>query len=221
MIRALLLGALVLALSACAGREATEATRPDIAEQQAQVESLENWTINGRLGAQIGHEAYQATLRWHQTGSDYSISLTGPLGQGAMQLRGNCEHVILDMAGEEPVRAEDPEAVVEAELGWRLPLRGLMWWVRGVPDPGLPVAEAEIDEAGRLIRFRQAGWLVEPDQYEPVQHDDLQLPHRLDIRREEDHDFRLVISSWELGSAPGDARQTGRPMPPEGESRDD
>ena len=75
----------------------------------------------------------------------------------------------------------DPEALVAEIWGWQLPVAALKYWIRGIPRPGHPVADAEF--AGvEVTRFRQSGWLVEPGAYRDV--DGLALPTRLRLEGE-------------------------------------
>lgn len=205
--RVILLLVAAAVLAGCAGRPLADDPERVVAAQRAEVADLDSWTLNARLGINLEHEAWQAGVRWRQAADDYELNLTGPLGQGAMQLRGDSEHVVMQVAGEAPVHADNPDALLEAELGWRLPLRALTWWVRGVPDPAAPVEGVMVDAAGHLVGFEQAGWLVEPDRYETVEAGAV-LPHRLEVTRGDDYRFRLVISSWSLPAAtPVGARQ--------------
>jgi outer membrane biogenesis lipoprotein LolB len=48
-------------------------------------------------------------------------------------------------------------------LGVRLPVNGLRYWVRGLPEPGSTPGQTDAD--GRLTRLEQNGWVIEYPAY--------------------------------------------------------
>ena len=84
------------------------------------------------------------------------------------------------------------EALVAEIWGWQLPVAALKYWIRGIPRPGHPVADAEFAGA-EVTRFRQSGWLVEPGAYRDV--DGLALPTRLRLEAE-GAILTLLINRW-------------------------
>jgi outer membrane lipoprotein LolB len=85
----------------------------------------------------------------------------------------------------------DPDALTEKLLGWRLPIAGLPYWVRGRALPSLP-AQQTTGAGGRLATLNQAGWNIEYQAY----HETLAVPARLSLRRDT-IDLRLVLDQWQ------------------------
>lgn len=102
-------------------------------------------------------------------------------------------------------RNASAEELLMRTTGFRLPLDGLDYWVRGLPAPGSE-AERELDVWGRLVRLRQLGWDIEFLEY--GEHAGLDLPAKLFARRlagvgsiarhDDSFEVRLVIERWAL-----------------------
>ncbi len=103
------------------------------------------------------------------------------------------------MAGQGRFEADSPEALVEAQLGWQLPVSHLLWWVRGLPAPDSR-SRLSLDSDSRLARLEQDGWQVNYLAY--AEHNGFTLPERI---RLEGHDLQitLVVKDWQ-------PRQLGR-----------
>ena len=141
---------LVLLLGGCAAVPVTTVTGRSMAE-------LTDWQFNGRISLTRGEEGWHAGLVWQEHAGRYQLDVAGPLGQGAFQLSGDAEGVLLVDARERRFTARDADALLEHVTGWVLPVSGLRYWVRGVPAPGSE-ARASRDAQGRLTRLEQDGW---------------------------------------------------------------
>lgn len=156
-----------------------------------QLAGVQNWQITGRIAIRTEDEGWHASLDWHQQAQGYLINLTGPLGQGSVQLEGDGRRVTL-RSGEEAVVDDDPERLLYHQLGWRVPVPALRYWVVGLPAPG--PAEQELNEQGLLARLRQADWSIEFRDYAPQ--DGLVLPGRIFVSNHKAQ-VRLVIDRFE------------------------
>ena len=176
----------------------TLATEQSWRVRQQALSALNVWSLSGRIAIQTPTEGWHAALSWEQRGESYAIQLSSPLGQGAMQLSGDPAHVTLRTAAGED-SAQDPETLLEKQLGWRLPVSGLRYWVLGLSDPGMPLEHQELDDQGRLIRIRQSGWDIEFRRYAPGGRVD--LPDKLFLNNSgaEPHlEVRMVVENWIL-----------------------
>jgi len=162
------------------------------------VEPIEGWVLQGKLGLRSEQESGSGTLWWQQSGRAYDIRLSGPLGRGATRIQGDPSGVTLEMAGRPSYQAESAEDLLEQQIGWRLPVEHLLWWVRGLPDPDRP-SRLQLDADSRAARIAQAGWTVEYSRYQQV--GNVQLPQRLQLAG---HDvlLTLVITDWQPGTQP-------------------
>jgi outer membrane lipoprotein LolB len=171
------------------------------AEWQAHLnwlESLNVWRTSGRVAVQVPDDGWSASLRWRQSDDDYRIHLSGPFGQGAVRIEGSASAVVLRTADGRERRAATPEKLIAAELNAEVPVSLLRFWILGrpAPAPAPEVEELQLDEAGRLLRLAQAGWLITYQEYEA--HDAGDLPKRLRIEHGQTA-ARFVLSSWRIG----------------------
>lgn len=188
--------ALVLALlTGCAVSPTTspEATKAWVARQSA-LQHLTQWNAAGRIGVVNGSEGWHAGFQWAQQGSDYRIDLIGPLGQGRVRVEGDEQAVRIQTADGQIQTAPNPDALLEQAVGARLPVNGLRYWIRGLPEPGTAPA-VQTDAEGRLIRLEQDGWIIEYLAYAYAAPLSLDLPERIMARRQE-LSVKLIIEEW-------------------------
>lgn len=165
--------------------------------RQEQLRQLDNWQLNGRISLVTADEAWQADLIWAQQQREFDIKLIAPLGQGTLALRGGPGGAELRSSeAPRPVRAADAEALLYQQTGWRMPVDGLRYWVRGLPAPG-GSPDLKLDGQGRLSWLDQYGWRIEFVRYREVTGTD--LPDKIFLRKE-DLRVRVVIRNWGLAS---------------------
>jgi outer membrane lipoprotein LolB len=169
---------------------------PDAAwlEHRASLEQLTHWQVQGRLALRVRDEGWTASFDWQQHDLVWRIRLSGPFGQGVVELQGNPSGVWLQQAGRAPVFAVDPESLLEQETGWRLPVSGLASWLRGLPAPGT-TGDLKWDTEGHLKYLEQGGWQVNYRRY--LQVDPYTLPDRLQMQRESMH-VKFVLDGWQV-----------------------
>lgn len=90
--------------------------------------------------------------------------------------------------------APNPDVLLEQAVGARLPVNGLRYWIRGLPEPGTAPA-VQTDAEGRLIRLEQDGWIIEYLAYAYAAPLSLDLPERIMARRQE-LSVKLIIEEW-------------------------
>lgn len=197
-LRPLLVLFLVLGITACSNLHQRETLEfgGDAAAWQAHrqaVAPLDSWVLQGKLGVKAPGESGSGTVLWLQQRDYYDIRLSGPLGRGATRIQGSDRGVTLDIAGQPGMSAPSAEALLEEQIGWRLPVEHLLWWVRGLPAPDSP-SRLQLNPDSQLARLAQAGWTVEYSRYQQI--DGITLPQRLQLSG---HDMllTLVITRWE------------------------
>ena len=204
LMRNLLVPALALLIDGCAGlgpQESVEGSgnAEGWKAHKAQISTVDGWQISGKIGIQAPQDSGSGTLFWLQRQDYFDIRLSGPLGRGATRLTGRPEAVALEVAGQGRYEADSPEALVESQLGWQLPVSNLLWWVRGLPSPDSR-SRIQLDADGRLARLQQDGWDVEYLGYS--EEDGYSLPSRIKLAGR-DLKITLVVKDWQ-------PRQLGR-----------
>ena len=165
-------------------------------ERQARLATIGQWTAVGKLGIQSSRDSWSAGMRWRQDRDSYSIRLSGPLGQGLMELRGVPGLVEMHTSDDGVYRAPSAEELMEVHAGWRVPLTGLRYWILGRPDPAAEIVVLELDPGGRLAELRQLGWTIRFERY--GEFDNIALPTKLTLDNPQVR-AKLVIRSWQTG----------------------
>ncbi|WP_313210688.1 lipoprotein insertase outer membrane protein LolB, partial [Stutzerimonas nitrititolerans] len=101
--------------------------------------------------------------------------------------------VALEVAGQGRFEADSPEALVQSQLGWQLPVSNLLWWVRGLPAPDSR-SRLSLDGQSRLAMLQQDGWDVEYLGYS--EENGFALPERIKLSGR-DLQITLVIKDWQ------------------------
>lgn len=182
----------------------TEAERQTVWQKQLRLlEANPQWSLSGRVAIKTDDQGWQASLRWTNAGQDQRIQLIGPFGGGVVLLRLHPDGAVLkDNRGEE-YSDGDAEYLLQQFTGWRLPVTGLQYWVRGRAIPGQK-ASVELNKQGLLKRLRQNDWDIRYLAYTP--HGFMQLPRRIFMSRSMNDgsgqtlEIRLALNSWQ--SAP-------------------
>jgi len=182
-----IVAALILVLAACAAvqRRPLVVTPPSIA-------AVQPLDIAGRISVRQGREGHTGSLRWHFDPPNHDLRLLSPLGQTVARVVEDARGVTLTTSDKQRVQANDPDSLIEATLGWRLPLKGLQHWVLGITAPG-SAAKTEKGDDDRIARIFQDNWEISYSRYQLVQ--GTELPGRIVLKRD-DIEVRLIVDSW-------------------------
>lgn len=186
-----------VALSACVPAQRVD-TPTDYVARRAALSALEQWSLTGRLGVKLEQRGFTGALNWRQRGERLDMRFHGPLGAGAFRIGGTANALVLETGDGERHLLDDPEAMLDAQLGWSVPVDAMRFWLLGLPYPPWSAHE-ELDEAGDLMRLDQQGWRVRYERYEAV--DAWRMPRRVRIEGP-DVTVRLAIHEWQLGATP-------------------
>ena len=192
--RLLASGALSLLLPGCVGA-LFRRDEPPPPETGPPDDVVARWRALGKLAARTGDGNWSASLDWRQAEEDFRLRLSGPFGQGALQVEGSPGKVELTTARGERRSAGTPEALLDQELDWNLPASSLRHWITARARPGVPVEDWTLDEAGRLSSLAQQGWrlayVYRGDSRGPS------LPDRITLRGE-GVVVRIAIRDWRV-----------------------
>ena len=149
-----------------------------------------SFELSGRFAVRMGTEGGSGRLLWQHSSTNDDLSILSPLGQGLARIVRADSLYTLTTSQNVQSSAADPDALTERALGWRLPISGLPYWLRGRAQPGSD-AQTKLDEQSRIAELRQDGWVIEYLSY----HADSGLPERMRVRRDT-LDLRLVLEEW-------------------------
>jgi outer membrane lipoprotein LolB len=156
------------------------------------LQDLRQWSLSGKAAFQTGNDAGTATFKWQQQQDQFSFTAFNPLGSEAFRLQGSPGKVTLTMSDGKKYTAPSSEILFSRTVGFQFPFSSLVYWVRGLPNPNLPV-KAEFDTSHRLAQLQQANWQVEFQNYTNVA--GLDLP-RFIIMTSPPYKAKVMIYSW-------------------------
>ena len=159
--------------------------------QQADVEAFDTWTLIGKAGLRTSQESQSANLDWSQHPHYFRMLISGPFGGGRSVLEGREGRFSLT-TGEGRFEAETPEALMEEQLGWSLPVSAMPDWVRGLPGDHASY-QLETDELGFPLHLEQDGWEIDYRDWNEVE--GMWLPRRL-VMNYDDVRITLVVNEW-------------------------
>lgn len=187
-----------LSLAACQTVPRTDSAMP-WPQRVERLSALKDWEWRGRVALRTeDNRGGQASLSWHYRDERHVLVLRGPLGGGLMRLQQDRDGATLQDAERREYRAASAEELLFHVAGWRIPVSGLEYWIRGLPAPS-EITLQEWDESGRLTRLQQSGWDVYFLEY--ASSGGHELPTRLDVIFLEPEgaarvEARIIIEEW-------------------------
>ncbi|MGD7035376.1 lipoprotein insertase outer membrane protein LolB [Methylotuvimicrobium buryatense] len=147
---------------------------------------LQEWSLDGRVSLTARSDSWAAAIEWRRADSDEMIRISGPFGQGAVNIHIADDYVDVDR-GEGAVRYYDwSDEFITEQLGFYVPLRSLRYWVVGLTDPN-----ESFENIGN--GFIQDNWTI---RYRKMQKTDRGvLPYKIDVSNPEVK-LKLIIDQW-------------------------
>lgn len=134
-------------------------------ERQEKLSDIVAWAVKGRLAVRSGNDAWSASLQWAQQKQLYIMRVIAPLGQGTYEIKRGYDRVSLITAENEYLEAEDAESLMFNNLGWSVPVEGMKFWIRGIPDPDSNIENITVDAQALMTELKQSGWNIEFSRY--------------------------------------------------------
>lgn len=163
-----------------------------------QLNDLTNWQLEGRIGIKSPEGVFTGQLNWEQQEDVYSITISGPLGQGATSIKGNDQEIILSDGKTGEISRGDPITLMNQSLGWSLPMAQIKLWIKGHPGHeelvirlnendktinfnNTPVTDITLNKANTLARLKHGIWQVEIPKYRffKFKNQELSLPQKI------------------------------------------
>lgn len=188
-------GFTLLLLAGCASQSPVDESGRQAGQwerQYAEVEAFDTWILVGKAGLRTPQENVSANLDWNQTPYYFRMLISGPFGGGRNVLEGREGRFSLSNS-DGRFEAETPEALMEEQLGWSLPVSAMPDWVRGLPGEH-DSYQLETDELGFPSHLAQNGWEIDYRDWEKFE--GMWLPRRL-IMNYDDVRITLVVNQWQ------------------------
>lgn len=191
----------VLLISACTSVSPPKPITPEMEAlwqtHQTQLTALNQWQLNGRIAITTPDENWVANVYWLQQENHYRLQFHIPPGQSVMALNGNSAAVTLRTSDNQSFVAQDPDELIAKVLKLTIPVRGLTYWIRGIPKPIELVSDYQLDDSGYLYILQQDGWSIEYKRYQEV--NQLHLPDKITLQNEQ-FKVKIAISEWHIDS---------------------
>jgi outer membrane lipoprotein LolB len=133
-------------------------------QHRDQLSNLNHWKLSGVIGIVSNHQGESANFQWDQSKGLFNIEISGPLGIGAIYLKGNKNKTTLISSKGKHYTANNPEELMYTQMGWYVPITGLSFWVKGIPIPNQP-AKKKLNNLGLISTLYQNGWEINYDNY--------------------------------------------------------
>jgi outer membrane lipoprotein LolB len=184
----------LLSLAAGCTTVAPPAPVGERAAQEAELQSLEAWSLDGRIAVAAGDDGFSGGFDWVQAGERADISIQGPMGGAAFAIHVEGGKLTLNARGE-TYADDEARAIIGDRIGngTMLPVGEMRYWLIGVPAPGLQHEARDADR--RLAELGQSGWRVRYERYGTV--GAYELPTRVEMSTEGLR-LRVVVSDWRM-----------------------
>jgi|GEM_PF-141718 len=175
----------------------TDQPPADWDQRTEQLSQLDHWQLSGKIAVRQPEDSGSGVInRWLQEGDYYELDLSSAfLGLGHTQLRGQPNFLELRLSNGEVYRSLQPEDLLAAATGWRLPLHSLPWWIRGLTNPASE-AETLFDDQGQLALIRQDGWEIHYNRWRDAVPNLPSLPALISASKD-DRLVRVAVIEWE------------------------
>lgn len=154
---------------------------------------ISRWSINGVFSIQQPEKTIMAFYDWQQKARNYHIHVYSSLNIYSINIFGDSSMVLLWCSPKERYTADTPEQLMQAQLGWQLPVSNLYYWIRGIHAAG--AYRANFDPYGHLITLQQNGWYIRLSQYIPI--GPIDLPCMLKLKSKQ-LAVKIIIKNWSL-----------------------
>jgi|LakMenEpi03Aug12_release.lakeMendotaPanAssembly.Ray.scaffolds.fasta_scaffold393973_2 outer membrane lipoprotein LolB len=162
-------------------------------KRKVHLSDKKRWNIQGAVSIRNRGKTQMGSFTWQQIYDRYAINLYGPLNLGAISIAGNGYQVTLAKPTGR-YTAPTPEALMQQQLGWYLPISNMYYWVRGLPAPGKTEKQVR-DDYGHLVFLEQQGWNIQFAAFQPCGNAD--LPRKIILDNHQLH-VKLVINNWDM-----------------------
>ncbi|VAW82060.1 hypothetical protein MNBD_GAMMA12-799 [hydrothermal vent metagenome] len=168
-----------------------------VTDRIAKLRLVSTWNIRGRVSIVTGNDGWGGSIRWKQVDANYDIRIVGPLGQGGIWLQGSPGFVELRSSkNKKPITATDAEALLYRQMGWKIPVSGMRYWVLGLYGPG-KIESIKYNKEGLPSEFVQSGWTIRWSRYRKAE--GMQFPAKIYLNNDRFR-VKMIVKQWKLES---------------------
>ncbi len=165
-------------------------------KRQLTMSLMPSWQMGGRAALRFKSNAWTFGLNWVQRNKQ----------QFSLQIRNPITGTIVGLLDQSPGKATlksrgkvssgpDAERLLQQQLGVKMPVNGMPYWIRGVMAPQYPAGKVTLDAKGRPKQIVQAGWVMDYFNYQSLSFD--AMPRKVNIsRKQEQVNVRILAKQW-------------------------
>jgi outer membrane lipoprotein LolB len=177
----------------------TEQSHNAWARHQTELAEIDSWEIHARSAIFVDQKVYQVGINWQRQQERFTLVIEAPFGQGVFRVESytvgeESEPVMLTLPDGQIYRDDSAEALLDRVFGWSIPVSGLEWWIKGLPQ-GEDDYSFHLRGDGRLKSLQQDGWKVNYLEYFGAQSVAQGLPKKMYLKHQE-LAMKLVIERW-------------------------
>ncbi len=195
-----MLGALLLgACTSLPKSQVTEQTTKNWEQYQLQAGRIRQWHLHGRAAIFVDDEVHNVGLNWKSQEEAFIVTLEAPFGQGVIRIESSNQSdrslVRLSLPDGRIVYGENAEAALRDVTGWSIPVSGLVYWVKGLPEKSDSFSfDLLVD--GRPKSLLQNGWRINYLDYFEFGEVAQGLPRKMYLKRD-NLALKIDIDSWQ------------------------
>ena len=187
-----------LALASCSQQPSVVTVDDPAAVWKAHATYLYNlnvWQSDMVVLGVTSKEKFKTRLNWEQNQTDYTIKLRDFIGRTVALINGSANQVSVKTSKGETYQGDTAEQLLDEVTGMRIPLEGLNYWLRGIPEPGVELDAFTLGEDGAAKSISQNGWRMSYPLYKT--YGDIKLPQKV-LLEYDDLNLTVNISRWDL-----------------------
>ena len=190
---------IVVALAACTttAPKITPIDNADLAweKRKSYIYKHPEWVAHLSLIGVTEQEKFKTRIIWQQRHDGYQIKLRDFIGRTVALIEGSAEKVVVKTSKGERYEDQNAETLIYGLFGLRIPVAGMRYWLRGVPQPETEYIDLLLRADGLAENMRQAGWLLSYQNY--ANQDPVRLPTHA-VFEYDDLALTVKVARWEL-----------------------
>ena len=157
----------LVALIALAGCASQPPRMPSTANATTSLTTQTSRDYRGRFAVQYVDQTGQqrnayGNFAWHETDSTVTLELRNPLGQTLAVVTSSPAQATLELPNRQPLTADNVSTLMQASLGFALPVEGLRYWLQPSVSPDSRAqTSADPQHPSRPSQIRQDGWTID------------------------------------------------------------
>lgn len=151
------------------------------------------WSVTGRIALSDGARGGTLAFDWRADGEHHRIGLRTTGGGRQWRLEFGPAYALLEGSEIDQLIGVSPDPLVEAAVGWPIPVALLSDWIRGLPAP--PGAELSFNADGTLAGLWHDDWQLQYTRYRA--HAGTLLPQRMEANSGP-YRVRVAVGAWEF-----------------------